>query len=315
MSATRTLLTALVALLVAGSGCGGSGAPAASTSNQAGTQPVAPPKPSAPPVDSTLLQRKTPRPPGVSEQFDYVGGAGPGACFEVGASSPHVSFSAAPFSVTPARPGTNSSSQRATIGQAVDICFNGFGRGPVHVVVNGPSGRTMSGDLARWAPKDASNGAWPGYDWVPVIDESWPLGRYVVMAQSPDGRASTTFVLAAPTQPGVRVVGPSTDPGHNEVASNSLAKIFLVGFRGKRSVRLVIYKTKGFGPGAAYFSSAEVPMSPSGNAVVMLPTGRASGNATFIATAMSGGETLSAAFSVTKPFEGPGSVVGALPQG
>jgi hypothetical protein len=52
--------------------------------------------------------------------------------------------------------------------------------------------------------------------------------------------------VVSPKEAGLRVVGPSTDPGHDEVAADSYANVFLTGFTGRKNVRMVIYKTEGY---------------------------------------------------------------------
>jgi hypothetical protein len=295
------------ASVVALSGCGSSGDDGADSSGV--ELPNKPPRRvAAPPVDTTALQRGTPRPPGVSAQFDYVGGAGPGNCFGANGGPPGVRFFAQPFQSSRETP-RGRPVPRATFGQAVDLCFDNFGTGPVRVVLRRPDGREVQGVLSG-AAKGGS------YDWVPDIEPDWLLGSYSVSARSSTGSASVRFTLAAPSRPGLRILGPSTDPGHNEIAPGSPAKLFLTGLRPMRSVRLDIYKSaEPLGANATYFGSKTVSVPTSGNAVVQLATQKRDESSTFIVTAKLPSETLAGAFTLMRPLGAVGTVVGPLPTG
>jgi hypothetical protein len=208
----------------------------------------------------------------------------------------------------------------ATYGQPLDVCFDGMGRGPISVTVNGPRGFTMSGVLPR-LPATSSyhyQDEWSGFDWVPAIEPSWPLGEYVIVARAGSISRSHTLTVVPPDRPGIRVLGPSTDPGHNSVPPNSHAKLFLTGFKGSRSIDLVAYRTTGTGSSnARFFSAGDVPIPPSGNTVVEILTGpeeaRGGYERTFIITARSRGKTLFAPFSVRNEQTWASLVVGSLP--
>ncbi|HEX6455120.1 MAG TPA: hypothetical protein VF009_01230 [Solirubrobacterales bacterium] len=261
-----------------------------------------------------LLTRPTPRPPDVNAQFEFVGGAGPGACFEMG-NPPGVRVLVESF------PGRDEFNERgiATYGQPLDVCFDGLGRGPISVSVKGPKGFAMTGVLPRLpATHDYHyNNEWSGFDWVPAIEPSWPQGRYLITARSGSIRRSHSLIVVPPKGPGLRVLGPSTDPGHNSVPPNSHARLFITGFKGSRSVELVAYRTSGFGPHAHFFSAAQVPIPASGNTVVEIPTGPEEGQGgnerTFIITARFRGETLFAPFSIVRERKWASDIVGALP--
>jgi hypothetical protein len=254
----------------------------------------------------------------VSAQFEFVGGAGPGACFEVG-EPPQVRVLVENFpSQEWAGSGFNDKGI-ATYGQPIDVCFDGMGRGPVSVTVNGPHGFTMSGALPRLPATSEYHyqDEWTSFDWVPAIKPSWPLGRYVITARTDSISRSHTLTLVPPHGAGLRVLGPSTDPGHNSVPPNSHATLFLTGFKGSRSVKLVTYRTTNFGPHAQFFSTAKVPIPDSGNTVVEIPTGpeksREGSETTFIITARSRGRSLFAPFSISNVGTWPNLIVGALP--
>lgn len=321
----------VVGLIASGCGRGSAGATVSATHRSA---PVASartahnrsPTPGRSPVTSTesaqqvqspahwLLTRPTRRPPDVSAQFEYVGGAGPGPCVDPG-GPPRVRVFAQPFASNPGRStNLNTDSGRVTFGQAVDICFNSLGRGPIDVSVNGPGGFATAGVLPQ-LPASFRNGAeWGSYDWVPSIEPSWPLGHYTILARSGSIRVSQSFVLVLPKETGLRVLGPSTDPGHNSVPPNSHAKLFLTGFRGSHSISLTTYRMTGFAGDARYFSTAHVPVPASGNTVLEIPTGPVTGNElTYIVTTPSAGVTLFAPFSLVREASVPGLIVGALP--
>lgn len=263
-----------------------------------------------------LLLHPTPRPPGVSAQFEFVGGAGPGACFEVG-NPPQVRVLAEPF---PVQVGSTSEGFNdegiVTYGQPVDVCFDGMGRGPVSVTLTGPHGFNMSGVLPP-LPATRSyhyRNEWTSFDWVPAIEPSWPLGRYVITARNGSLSRSHSLTLVPPREPGLRVLGQSTDPGHNSVPPNSKATLFLTGFKGSNAVRLAVYRLTSSSEQAQFFSSAEVAVPPSGNTVVQIPTGPAPAGPEpiFIITARSRGRTLYAPFSLFKEEKWPNETVGSL---
>jgi hypothetical protein len=275
--------------------------------------------PSTLPAQS-LLTHPTPRPPDVSAQFEFIGGAGPGPCLEMG-SPPQVRVLIDPF------PGETESMAEsyndkgiATYGQPVDVCFDAMGRGPISVTVIGPHGFSMSGVLPP-LPATSSyhyKNEWASFDWIPAIEPSWPQGNYVITARAGSLSRSHTLTLVSPEGPGLRVLGPSTDPGHNNVPPHSHAKLFLTGFKGQSTVELVVYRTAGFGPHARFFSATSVPIPASGNMVVEIPTGsgaaREGHEPTFIITTRSRGRTLFAPLSVAEEqTTWPNLAVGSLP--
>ncbi len=304
----------LIAMLAA-CGCGKTTAsetmPAATDTTQ--TRPAVSPTPPA----QGLLTHPTPRPPGVSAQFDFVGGAGPGACFEVGnPSQVRVLVEPFPSEAESIAEGFNDKGI-ATYGQPVDVCFDGMGRGPISVTVRGPRGFTMSGTLPP-LPATSSyhyNNEWTSFDWVPAIAPSWPLGKYLITAHTGTISRSHTLTVVPPRAPGLRVLGPSTDPGHNSVQPNSHAKLFLTGFHGGGTVELAAYRTTGYSPHLHFFGAAKVPIPASGNTVVEIPTGREEGRGqpTFLITVRSHGRILFAPFSVFKERAWPNLIVGSLP--
>src|SRR5207248_2739337 len=238
--------------------------------------PLSRPRPgsdtSKPQVPPDLLLHPSARPVGVSAQLRYSAGAGEGQCNDI-SGLPRVRVFVQPFAVLPVESSTAPiDDKHATFGQGVDVCFNDFGQGPVRVVVKGPNGRTRTGVLHRLLPSDHNSGGWLAYDWLPDLDSSWRIGRYSIYAQAGPRRANASFVLIPAATSGLRVVGPSTDPGNNQVPPNSFAKIFLTGMHA-RTAQLVIYRAKSWGTPAAYFSSANVAIPPSGNGVVKLRTG------------------------------------------
>lgn len=281
--------------------------------------PISTAESSAPPAQGLLIH-PTPRPPGVSAQFEFIGGAGPGPCLEMG-SPPQVRVLVDPF------PGESESMAEgfndkgiATYGQPVDVCFDSMGRGPISVTMIGPHGFAMSGVLPP-LPATSSyhyKNEWTSFDWIPAIEPSWPQGSYVITARAGSLSRSHTLTLVSPQGPGLRVLGPSTDPGHNSVPPNSHAKLFLTGFKGRSAVKIVVYRTTNFGPHARFFSAASVPIPASGNTVVEIPTGpdeaREGRETTFIITTRSRGRTLFAPFSVAEEQTAwPNLVVGSLP--
>ncbi len=340
---SRGLSTCLIMTVVL-AGCGGAGSQPMQTQPQAQVQsPSVEPtstarahqtvrassrtatreaKPSGPPRQvstfSSLLTRSTRRPPDVQEQFNYVGGAGPGPCFFAPGHAPRVTIYAQPFPAEPPRASDQATTNniRVTFDQSVDVCFNRFGRGPVEVTMSGPKKYSLTGMLARLPRRDRHQSEWEGYDWVPAIEPTWPLGRYTISARSGPRYAAASFTLVAPTEPGLRILGPSTDPGHNEIAPHSLAKVFLVGFQNRRRVRIVIYRLSGMAGIAKYFSSTEVSLPESGNTTFNIMTGAVSGgDSAFIVTARDGDVTLYAPLSVVEPYSDPSLVVGPLPHG
>jgi hypothetical protein len=231
---------------------------------------------------------------------------------------------AEPFPATATRPGDPPfGNGRVTFGQPVDICFNGYGHGPISVSVSGPSGFKTSGVLHRLAVQDCGGSECAAYDWIPAIDDSWPVGRYTVVGRSGPVHAKATFSVITPTETGLRILGPSTDPGHNEIAADSTAELFLVGFRHTRSVRLVVYRLSQPASGSAlFFSTASVPIPASGNTTVYLSTGHLTSETTFVVTTRSGNVTLFAPLNITPPSSDANTplsdaslVVGALPTG
>lgn len=260
-----------------------------------------------------LLDHPTSRPPDAKQQFSYVGGAGPGPCFGA-PTGPKLSMFVEPFPASAQRPGGyRVTPGQATYGQLTDLCFAGLGRGPVQVVVTGPDRFRLHGALPVLPRKDRFNSYWEPYDWVPGFDSAWPLGTYTVTATSSVGRASTHFKLVGPTEPGLRVLGPSTDPGHNSVAPNSLATIYLTGLRGLSLVRLTVYELPNLAGKGQFRSSTVVPVPPSGNFLVTMPTGHPNPSITFVVTAAVGGRTLYGAFNVMPPYRDPATIVGSLP--
>ncbi|MDQ6807686.1 MAG: hypothetical protein M3065_22670 [Actinomycetota bacterium] len=299
----------LVSLLALGvlaiTGCGSSRS-ASSASSPGGA-------PTATGSAATLLKKATPRPPGVSEQFNYAGAAGPGPCFNPTGPT-QVRFRPEPFYSNPGRPrDLKIVPGVASFGEPADICFNGFGQGPVHVDVLGPNGYRIAGVLSRLPGRDHYSIGWQPYDWVPAFDSSWPLGRYTLSATAGSQHASTSFSLIQPVETGLRVLGPSTDPGHNTMPPDSFAQVFLAGFPGSRAVRLVTYRQGPRAGPASYFSSAEVPMPPTGETIVPIRTGHPDPNTTFIVTTRSAGVTLFGAFNVLGSSSDASIVVGPLP--
>jgi len=230
--------------------------------------------------------------------------------------TPQVRVLAQPFLSEPGRSANlNPNSGSVTFGQAVDVCFNGMGGGPVSVSVHGPDGFAMGGVLPR-LPASLRNGSeWLAQDWVPAIEPSWPLGRYAVSARSGAVGANSSFTVVPARETGVRVLGPSTDPGHNAVSPDSHATVFLTGFRKVHSLTLTTYYQEGIAGHGRFFSSARVPIPPSGNTMLQIPTGpKSTREPTFIITARSQGVTLLAPFVLESVSNGPGLIVGALPQ-
>lgn len=323
MRTVRVGLCSAAMLLVCG--CGKStvdvtaSRPAQTDSTDA-TTPVSPPasvaaSPALP--ARRLLTHPTPRPPDVSAQFEFVGGAGPGACFGMG-NPPQVRVLVGPFPGESPEQGFNDKGV-ATYGQPLDVCFDGMGRGPISVDVSGPHGFAMSGVLPPLPTSSAYHyeDEWSSFDWVPAIEPSWPLGSYVITARAGTISRSHTLTLVPPRGPGLRVLGPSTDPGHNSVPPNSHAKLFLTGFKGSGTVELAAYRTTGFGLHAHFFSAAKVPIPASGDTVVDIPTGpdkaREGYDPIYIITARSHDRTLFAPFSVFKEQVWPNVIVGSLP--
>lgn len=325
-TASRRLLLALLSSLSVASllltGCGetqnddasgkrlGASAPTHRAADPISTSSAAPRPLQQPLTKSTL------RPPDVSAQFEYIGGAGPGPCLAVH-SPPAVDVYVQPFPSTPA--STNSQvgadqPTRVSFGQSMDVCFNGFGLGPAQVSLTGPRGFHQAGTLASHAPDECPRGECSdGWDWIPAVDESWPLGQYRISAHTATGRASTTFSVVSTSTPGIRVLGPSTDPGHNEIAPDSQARVFLTGFRSAKSVLLAVYRLNGASGEAAFFSATSVPLSSAGRAIVMLSTGHEAGDTTFLLTVKYRGVMYFAPLSVTKPYTAPTLIVGPLP--
>lgn len=321
----RLALASLVGLAVLlTSGCGGSAhevteqQPAGSNGGGTTTEPSSP-SPAASTASrpaQELLTHPTHRPPHVSAQFEFIGGAGPSACIESG-NPPQVRVLVEPF------PGQSEGFNEkgiATYGQPVNVCFDGMGRGPVSVTVSGPDGFEMSGKLPRLpsTPEYHYGDEWTSFDWVPAIEPSWPEGRYLITAHTSELSRSHALTLVPPSGPGLRVLGPSTDPGHNSVPANSHVKLYLTGFRGDSAVKLVAYRTVGLEPHAHFFSAASVPIPVSGSTVVEIPTGSVEGRdgyePTFIITARVRGKTLTAPFSIVKKeLTYPSLVVGSLP--
>jgi hypothetical protein len=311
----RSALIALVALAI--SGCGSVQNSGEQSTTTTSTAPS--PQPSQQSSSGTirrvsLLGHPTPRPPDVRQQFSYVGGAGPGACYFGSSSAPKISVLVEPFSAQPDRPGDTQLIQgRATYGQPTDVCFAGFGRGLVNVTVTGPNGFSLHGMLPTLPARDRSESGWESYDWVPGLDPSWPLGKYTVAAKSSVARATTVFTLIPPSEAGLRVLGPSTDPGHNEVPPDSFAMIYLIGFRGLSQVQLSVYELTGLAGRGRFLSSTTVPLPSSGNSILEIPTGHPSANTTFVVTTVVGQHTLYGAFNVTPPYHDPAMIVGSLP--
>lgn len=263
-----------------------------------------------------LLTHPTRRPPDVSDQFEFVGGAGPSACMDIGAK-PGVRVLAEPFASDPSHAPLMMSSGMVTYGQPVDICFDGAGRGPLSVVVHGPDGFLRSGVFAPLPASYSDGSGWEAFDWVPAIEPSWPLGVYTVTARAGAIHMRHTFTVVAPSEPGIRVFGPSTDWGHNNVRANSRAKLFLTGFQHVSSIRLVVY-SMAEGNYARFFSTAVVPIPPSGNTMIEVPTGPGSAREGyepgFVFTTRLHGVTLFAAFNVTtKEYVFASLAFGALP--
>lgn len=319
MKMALAVLGCIAALLVCGCGSGAHGVteqqPAGSDGGGVATKPS-----SSSPVASAatrpaqeLLTRPTPRPPHVSSQFEFIGGAGPGACFGVG-NPPQVRVLVEPF------PGESEGFNEkgiATFGQPVDVCFDGMGRGPISVTVSGPNGFETSGELPPLpSTREYHYGdEWTSFDWVPAIEPSWPLGRYVITARSGSLRRSHTLTLVPPRVAGLRLLGPSTDPGHNSAPPNSYAKLYLTGFKGNSTVELTAYRmAESSGPHARFFGAASVLIPPSGNTVIEIPTGpgEGSGGPTFIITTRNQGRTLFAPFTVFKEQKWADQTVGAL---
>jgi hypothetical protein len=324
MKMAPVALGCIAALLVCGCGSSAYGGaeqqPARSDGAGVATKPPSP-RPvtsAATPFAQHLLTHRTRRPPHVRAQFEFVGGAGPGACFEVG-NRPQVRVLVEPFSTESkfTGPGFNERGI-ATYGQPVDVCFDGLGKGPISVTVSGPNGFEMSGALPP-LPATRSyhyHNEWSSFDWVPAIEPSWPLGNYVITARGGGLIRRHMLTLVPPDGPGLRVLGPSTDWGHNSVPPNSFAKLYLTGFDGNSDITIDAYRRTGFGPHAHFFSSASVPIPASGNTAIEIPTGPVEGHRegpTFIITTRYQGQTPFAAFTVFKERKWPGQVVGTLP--
>ena len=110
------------------------------------------------------------------------------------------------------------------------------------------------------------------------------------------------------------MLGQSTDPGHNSVPPNSHATLFLTGFKGSSEVRLVVYRLTASSEQDQFFSTAKVPIPPSGNTVVEIPTGPdpKGSDHMFIITTRSRGRTLYAPFSLFKEEQLLNETVGTL---
>jgi hypothetical protein len=267
------------------------------------------------------LEQSTPRPPDVSAQFEFVGGAGPGPCLSVH-SPPAIHVYAQPFASIPANASATAEANRLTsvsFGQAVNICINGFGLGSAEVEVKGPRGfrqvGTLRSHLAVECPRGDCDGGW---DWIPAIDESWPVGQYQILARSSRLQVSTSFRLVSSPAPGIRVLGPSTDSGHNEVAADDQARVFLTGFSSMKSIRLVVYRLSGTGSNAAFFSVANIPLSSAGRAIATIPTGEPAPNTTYFLTTKYGGVFYFAPATIIRPDAGRSDagrsvIVGPLP--
>ena len=234
-------------------------------------------------------------------------------------TKPAVRVLAEPFASEPSHAPLTMSPGIVTYGQPVDICFDGAGRGPLPVVVHGPDGFLRSGVFAPLPASYRNGSEWLSFDWVPAIEPSWPLGLYTITARAGAIHLRHTFTLVPPSEPGIRVFGPSTDWGHNSVAADSHAKLFLTGFQHRGSVRLVVYHMSGIAGHARFFSTATVPIPSSGNSMIEIPTGpaavREGEESTFIVTTRMHGATLSAAFTIVneeRPM--PGLAVGSLPR-
>ena len=186
---------------------------------------------------------------------------------------------------------------------------------PVNVQVAGPAGFQRSGVLPALEAKDCNSSGCTAYDWIPAIDSSWPVGRYVVSAKADRASANATFEVVAPTGPGIRLLGPSTDWGHNEIAQHTHALLFLTGFPPLRPVTLVAYRVVDYARAASFYSATAVPIPQSGNTVIQVLTGSARPEETFVIAAPLGGTTLFAPVTITKPFVDSSLAVGALPKG
>jgi hypothetical protein len=322
LSLALLLAVCINSLFIAG--CGGgqkstidkerSGAPTTTASTTESTTAIS----AANSAVQHVLERSTSRPPNVGAQFEFVGGAGPGPCLTV-RSPPAVHVYVEPFPSTPASPNATINTYRSgriSFGQSADVCFNGLGLGSARVSVTGPAGFHEVGTLDSHTPNECPNGdCAAGWDWVPAVDESWPVGLYHVSARSAHAQVSTSFRVVPPTTPGIRVLGPSTDPGHNEVAPNAQAHVFLTGFRSVKSIRLVVYRLEGLAGNARFFSTANVPLPSTGQTIVTLPTGDPAANATYLLTAKYDGVVYFAPLAVAQPYKSPSIIVGPLPTG
>jgi len=264
------------------------------------------------------LEQSTPRPPDVGAQFEFIGGAGPGPCLTVH-SPPAIHVYTEPFASFPANPNgaiETYRSGRVSFGQPVDLCIDGFSLGPAKVNLTGPKGFHQVGTLSSHTADECPSGDCDdGWDWVPAIDESWPVGPYQISARSAHSQASTSFRVVSSITPGIRVLGPSTDSGHNEAAPNAQVRVFLTGFRSAKSIRLVVYRLQGAAGKAGFFSAANVPLPSTGRAVVAVPTGNPAPNTTYLLTTKYEGVVYFAPVTIAQPYAGPALVVGPLPAG
>jgi hypothetical protein len=250
--------------------------------------------PALPRMRETRLDIGTPaeRPPNVAAQLSFVGGAGSGACL-----APSTGFPT--LKVYPVGFPEDWHATNLMLGEGVTVCFLYLGSGPVHAVVQAPTGQITRETLPRNLPNDTD------HQWELELPLTAPLGRYTITASDGPVLVHGTFDLSAATTPVLHVYGRDFGPDivHNEEVPGADVTLTLAGFRSNQSLRFILYRQDG--PTSSlfsFYSTAKVVMPTRGWEAVQfrIPEG-GSGNFKFIVVVESGAEHLMDGFTVVSP--------------
>jgi hypothetical protein len=238
--------------------CGGGG----SADRTSEGRPQNPPhsKPGQPPTrTSSPLQRRDVPPAGVDAQIRFAG-TGDGGCPK--ARGPAITYSRKPLRV---RQENVAAENRPETGDLFEICVVNFlSKDSVSVGVTAPTGAVEQ--LRAPFPGDPASPRVIDYELLP----GKPLGTYHVDGRLGSFHATNTFVLSAPSAPGMRAV-------KSEGKAGTKFRFVLVGLRPEFQALLNIYRPTPKGTAYdlhTYTTTLFVRTDSHGAAVATLQTAR-----------------------------------------